>query len=198
MKQTTLYIILTICILIILFLLAILYTKNVNMKYQSGNIKQKPMMINNNYYANNNYDDLDYYSDYNYDRYWYNPLYWWGRYNYNQNYYNHNNRYDRYDRRDRDGRDGRDGRDRIQPTQIPIPTQSPTHTQNLGIHIPTEIPLQIPNITQSSAIEAQLIPSMPPIINVRLSPPAPEDISPLPTLSSQIPIMPENIIMPTI
>ena len=78
----------------------------------------------------------------------------------------------------------------------PIPTQRPTPTQSPNI--PTEIPLQIPNITQSSAIEQQPMITMPPIINVRLSPPEPEDISPLPTLSSQIPIMPENIIMPTI
>ena len=45
MKQKILYIILTLCILIILFLVAILYTKNDNMKYQNRNKNTKQSII---------------------------------------------------------------------------------------------------------------------------------------------------------
>jgi hypothetical protein len=164
---------LLVCIFIILLLVSVLYLQH-HYKNESIYISQLKKQIENQEKLNKNETQTEvnpYYNDYNYynDYYWFNPYkYWYNRHDYNDRHHSNQPYYKH-----------KTVIINKQPTQVPAPTQAPA---------PAPAPTQAPALAPAPA----------PIVTVSLTPPEPQEMSPLPTLSSPENIMPENIIMPTL
>ena len=184
MKQKTLYIILALCLAVIIILLTMivmsqLYKTNMNSQSNSDSNSSSKNPIQHKIVLNRGsnfnypvYEDIDY--AYDYDGYWFQPSIWW-----NNLWNRRRNVYDRRDTYDR--RDGLDMHNRYinnplhQAHNQAHPTQQSSIPVNFEIH---KLPL-----------------TEPPINRISLVKPDSGSLFPLPTLSSSINIMPEEIAM---
>jgi hypothetical protein len=176
MKQKTLYIFLVVCLIIISILFTLLisnYQKSYSKDNKNNIINKAQISINKP--QNYNYPDIDY--AYDYDGYWFQPSRWWNnlwsrpRYNYYDSRYN----YDRHD--------GLDFHNRYNKQTHQPPSSQPPPLQPPPLQPP---PSQPPPLQPTSQPPL----SQPTIALVRYN----TDF-PLPTLSSSLPIMPEEIAM---
>lgn len=160
---------LLVCIFIILLLVSVLYLQH-HYKNESIYTAQLNKQLKNQEELNKNETQTAVNPYYN-DYNNYNDYYWFNPYKY---WYNRHDYYDRHHRNHPYYK-----HKTVIINKQPTPAPSPA---------PTQAPAPAPAPTPAPA----------PIITVSLTPPEPQEISPLPTLSAPENIMPENIIMPTL
>ena len=177
MKQKTMYIILAIFLIAIIILLTILVTSVFNQRTSSNSASNlSSTKVYSNYPIRNLnlpvYGDIDY--AYDYDGYWFQPSRWW-----NNLWNRRRNIYDRRDTYDR--RDGLDMHNRY--------INNPLHQAHNQAH-----PTQQSSIPVNFEINKLPLTELP-INRISLVKPDSGSLFPLPTLSSSINIMPEEVAM---